>query len=401
MFCFVCFEIKYIYKMNFTSARIDSEIAQALDNYDSKREVPIDPNIDQHQHQQQRDHHLQQQHEHQRDHQQQQQHQQHHSQLLHHQHHQQEQQDKEIALASAAVAQNPSVINSNPLTSGTNIATDSTAATASINASNNSGINTEKRVSKPRINKPGQKFGAKKKSWVWAWFIQDMNDNDIATCDVCNKPIKRLPSDKGSPKKLAEHLKTHKVDKESINPKRDSISIDQNNNEFFQPVQQPVQPVPSPLQHEQTQHQHQHQHQHQQHQHQQSQEDLNGSNSFKKHSKFQKNLVSFLIENKLPLDIAKSSSFKTLILSLKPKTLDDLNNIDQLYNMYSTEIINETEREASSSGTNSGNTATNIEAGAISSSNSDAANANDNNNTAAGTPAAAAAETTTENQWNV
>lgn len=76
-----------------------------------------------------------------------------------------------------------------------------------------------------RRNRPGQKFGAKKKSWVWSWFVQDSSDPNIAACDYCGKIIIRLSSDKGSPKKLSEHLKTHKLTKESINYSR-PIPID-------------------------------------------------------------------------------------------------------------------------------------------------------------------------------
>lgn len=82
-------------------------------------------------------------------------------------------------------------------------------------------------IRKERKNRPGQRFGAKKKSWVWSWFIQDSQDPNIAACDYCGKIITRLPSDKGSPKKLSEHLKTHKLTKESINNSR-PIPIDGN-----------------------------------------------------------------------------------------------------------------------------------------------------------------------------
>lgn len=80
---------------------------------------------------------------------------------------------------------------------------------------------------KERKNRPGQKFGAKKKSWVWTWFVQDTQDPNVAACDYCGKIITRLSSDKGSPKKLTEHLKTHKLTRDSINNAR-SIPIDGN-----------------------------------------------------------------------------------------------------------------------------------------------------------------------------
>ncbi|EDK36813.2 hypothetical protein PGUG_00911 [Meyerozyma guilliermondii ATCC 6260] len=80
---------------------------------------------------------------------------------------------------------------------------------------------------KERKNRPGQRFGAKKKSWVWTWFIQDSQDPNVAACDYCGKIITRLSSDKGSPKKLTEHLKTHKLTRDSINNSR-AIPIDGN-----------------------------------------------------------------------------------------------------------------------------------------------------------------------------
>lgn len=75
-------------------------------------------------------------------------------------------------------------------------------------------------VKQERKNRPGQKFGAKKKLWVWTWFIQDTNDHNTAACDFCGKVITRQRLDKGSPKKLLEHLKTHKLSRELINPLR-------------------------------------------------------------------------------------------------------------------------------------------------------------------------------------
>lgn len=64
-----------------------------------------------------------------------------------------------------------------------------------------------------RQNRPGRKFGAKKKLWVWSWFVQDSSDPNVAVCDYCGKVVRRRPSDKGSPKKLSEHLRTHKLTK--------------------------------------------------------------------------------------------------------------------------------------------------------------------------------------------
>lgn len=89
------------------------------------------------------------------------------------------------------------------------------------------GISTDQNAKRIRKNRPGQKFGAKKKSWVWSWFIQDTTNHNMASCEVCGKIVTRLESDKGSPKKLSEHLKTHKIDKESINTGR-QIPVDGN-----------------------------------------------------------------------------------------------------------------------------------------------------------------------------
>lgn len=78
-----------------------------------------------------------------------------------------------------------------------------------------------------RKNRPGQKFGAKKKLWVWTWFVQDLRDPNVAVCDYCGKIITRQPSDKGLPKKLSEHLKTHKLSRDLINTTR-PVPVDGN-----------------------------------------------------------------------------------------------------------------------------------------------------------------------------
>lgn len=107
---------------------------------------------------------------------------------------------------------------------------------AQQNNSNQGGqqaTDNETKVKKERKNRPGQKFGAKKKSWVWSWFAQDSQDPNIAACDYCGRIITRLASDKGSPKKLSEHLKTHKLTRESINNTR-PIPIDGHGNTYTQ-----------------------------------------------------------------------------------------------------------------------------------------------------------------------
>lgn len=75
-----------------------------------------------------------------------------------------------------------------------------------------------------RKNRPGKRFGAKKKSWVWSWFTQDSENHSVAACDYCGKVVIRIPSDKGSPKKLMEHLRLHGLSATSINYSRaDSV----------------------------------------------------------------------------------------------------------------------------------------------------------------------------------
>lgn len=108
---------------------------------------------------------------------------------------------------------------------------------------------------KERKNRPGQKFGAKKKSWVWTWFIQDSQDPNVAACDYCGKIITRLSSDKGSPKKLTEHLKTHKLTRDSINNSR-AIPID-GNGVTYAPNGMPIsyENTPPDIHHPQVRHQ--------------------------------------------------------------------------------------------------------------------------------------------------
>ena len=109
--------------------------------------------------------------------------------------------------------------------SSTGLLSTSASASASASASTSvpasaptavSGTTTTTSSSSPqqkklRKNRPGHKFGARKRSWVWSWFKQDPSDYNLAICNVCNKSIRRIESDKGSPKKLSEHLKTHKI----------------------------------------------------------------------------------------------------------------------------------------------------------------------------------------------
>ncbi|KAM3164269.1 BED-type domain-containing protein [Lachancea thermotolerans] len=75
----------------------------------------------------------------------------------------------------------------------------------------------------PAAPKPkSQHLGAKKRNWCWNWFAQDPNDKQLAVCDYCGRKVRRLKSDRGSPKKLLEHLHTHKITPEVENPARSS-----------------------------------------------------------------------------------------------------------------------------------------------------------------------------------
>ncbi|CAH6720521.1 hypothetical protein CLIB1444_04S01926 [[Candida] jaroonii] len=225
------------------------------------------------------------------------------------------------------------------------------------------GIDTDK-PKRERKNRPGQRFGAKKKSWVWSWFIQDTTNPNIAACDYCGKVITRLPSDKGSPKKLSEHLKTHKLDKESINHTR-QIPIDGNgvtyhgngngtsiNFDNYQNKPQPQSPPLGPMtiagvsmgntgialdrpelrtsissiDSINTK----------------SKPEINYVNQRRYLSadfdnspytpmKFQKHLLEFLSENKLSINAIKSHSFQQLVYDLRSDSMVDLSEITGLF----------------------------------------------------------------------
>lgn len=210
---------------------------------------------------------------------------------------------------------------------------------------------------KERKNRPGQRFGAKKKSWVWSWFIQDTTNPNIAACDYCGKVITRLPSDKGSPKKLSEHLKTHKLDKDSINHTRqipidgNGVSYNGNGSLNFDSYQSKPQPQSPPIG---------------------SMNNMVGStgmmmdkpevrtsvssvdsmtmkpkpdynlnqrrylsadfdNSPYTPMKFQKHLLEFLSENKLSINAIKSQSFQQLVYDLRSDSMVDLMEITGLF----------------------------------------------------------------------
>lgn len=235
-------------------------------------------------------------------------------------------------------------------------------AQAAVNSSNKlsnaSGANAGPKISKPRVNKPGQKFGAKKKSWVWNWFIQDIGDSNVATCDFCGKIIKRLASDKGSPKKLGEHLKTHKIDRNSVNPKRDSMIVGDASRHYFNTINSNQTFKPHPLSNQAANLQQQQSHQQvpqNSYNRQQSTSSTNAGSEFTNTNydksefdqspysqpKFQKDIMKFLVENKLPLAIVKSPSFRQVIFTLKPEAIPDLNELNHLYSSLLEVIHNE------------------------------------------------------------
>ncbi|EGW30945.1 uncharacterized protein SPAPADRAFT_142226 [Spathaspora passalidarum NRRL Y-27907] len=191
-------------------------------------------------------------------------------------------------------------------------------------------------VKRPRQNKPGQKFGAKKKSWVWVWFVQDSTDSNIAACDYCGKIIVRLASDKGSPKKLSEHLKVHKLDRHSINYSRsvpmDGFGVTYNHNGQVMAQVQHQDAIMEPSTKKQKT----------------SDPDL-ASNPFELGAssrylcadfdnspystmKFHKHLLKFLTDNKLPISVIKSQSFQQIVYDLRSNSIEDLLELTGLYN---------------------------------------------------------------------
>lgn len=224
-------------------------------------------------------------------------------------------------------------------------------------------------IRKERKNRPGQKFGAKKKSWVWSWFIQDSQDPNIAACDYCGKIITRLASDKGSPKKLSEHLKTHKLTKDSINNSR-PIPIDGNGITYapngmplnypsnFQQSQQvqPSQPSASPvgsvnpqLSDDGDELDPKKKVKYNKYKPRNNMNGIDSSlssfgvnsnrrflsadfdNSPYSSMKFHKHLMKFLTENKLSINVIKSHSFQQLIYDLRSDSVTELLELTGLY----------------------------------------------------------------------
>lgn len=235
---------------------------------------------------------------------------------------------------------------------------------------------------KERKNKPGHRFGAKKKSWVWSWFVQDSQDPNIAACDYCGKIITRLVSDKGSPKKLSEHLKTHRLTRNSINSSR-PIPIDGNGmtyapngvplnyaSNYSVPEQGQVAPQPQLMgdgpmsastQHPSSQVDNNYFHQlagpageierpkngpyKQPHKPGNYETNLSnlGLNTNKRYLstnfdnspysaiKFHKHLMKFLTENRLSINVIRSHSFQQLIYDLKSDSVAELLDLTNLY----------------------------------------------------------------------
>ncbi|AOA63359.1 Hypothetical protein PP7435_CHR3-0963 [Komagataella phaffii CBS 7435] len=213
---------------------------------------------------------------------------------------------------------------------------------------------TTSNITRVRHNRPGMKFGAKKKSWVWDWFVQDSTDPNVAICDQCGRIIRRLPSDKGSPKKLSEHLRTHKIDKDTVIPNRDALmnnyaangittqlngsnSLTQltsssnngsgypnvsnsmvsnnqvnNNNNGPRPNVVPV----GGLAHVP--------------QHLLSEFDISPYSQMK----FHKDIMRFLTEQKLSIDVVKTHAFRQIIFTLRPDAIVDLNDLDHIYSSF-------------------------------------------------------------------
>jgi hypothetical protein len=253
----------------------------------------------------------------------------------------QNQQPDPKQLRTNIVPIDPSIADSNDKDASTDFARSTAQAAVRSSQKQSSSIN---KVSKPRVNKPGQKFGAKKKSWVWNWFIQSEEDCNLATCDACGKMIKRLASDKGSPKKLGEHLRTHKIDKNSTNPRRDGhngmiVHSEEGQRHYYNTLNTShVTYKVHPLSHEATG---------------ATEQGVQGGETVPgldvsefdqqpySQAKFQKQIMRFLVENKLPLSVVKSSTFRQVIYTLKPSAIPDLNELNHLYSSLLEVIDNE------------------------------------------------------------
>lgn len=241
---------------------------------------------------------------------------------------------------------------------------------ANVDVSDTAGLpeNADKVPKRERKNRPGQKFGAKKKSWVWSWFVQDNSDPNVASCDYCGKIITRLVSDKGSPKKLSEHLKTHKLSRDSVNSSR-TIPIDGNGVTYApngMPLNYPnnypstagssanavpgvssggnpgVISLPPTLTDASPQDDGDPAEEVRRKQMKFSRNgdnygigrrylSTNFDNSPYSSMKFHKHLMSFLTENKLPINVIKSHAFQQLVYDLRSDSVADLYELTKLY----------------------------------------------------------------------
>ncbi|SCU88136.1 LAMI_0D08922g1_1 [Lachancea mirantina] len=81
------------------------------------------------------------------------------------------------------------------------------------------------------------KLGAKKRNWCWNWFVQDSSNKNAAVCDYCGRCVRRLKSDRGSPKKLLEHLNTHKITPKMENRIREQSTYSGGVQSFYEAIQ--------------------------------------------------------------------------------------------------------------------------------------------------------------------
>ncbi|CAN3358400.1 hypothetical protein DICA3_C19460 [Diutina catenulata] len=227
-----------------------------------------------------------------------------------------------------------------------------------------------------RVNRPGVRFGAKKRSWVWSWFVQDYNNANLAACDYCGRVIQRVDSDKGSPKKLHEHLRTHKLEKSTINYSR-AVPIDGHGITYtaagepltypsrykedqtrgpavapeppsasppastFRAEITPEEPVASPQAH----HDQQPRPHYQQgsfpptkarrtdHNYMEQRRFISAEFDNTPYSPmiFHRHVMKFLTDNKLPISVLKSPSFQQVVYTLRCDAVTDLEQLTSLY----------------------------------------------------------------------
>ncbi|KAI5957968.1 hypothetical protein KGF57_002776 [Candida theae] len=180
------------------------------------------------------------------------------------------------------------------------------------------------KAKRKRKNRPGKKFGARKRSWVWSWFKQDAKNPNIAVCNTCLRAIVRVSSDKGSPKKLLEHLRTHGITAGTRNSPADRQTGDgddqtrcSSTTQHFQPRSFTRQDPPSG---ESEAHVGQRMH-------------LIRNDAYHTRA-FHQHLLSFLIENKLPINIIRSRQFHQVVQDLRLEAIPDLQELLYLYDSF-------------------------------------------------------------------